>query len=80
MTEPRPPENVRIIMLDGSVTPVQFVYEGWDAEERLHIWVAVDGTPEVVAGMHVMCDSLPARTSLIMPIGPGVKPGEVWCD
>jgi hypothetical protein len=67
-SQPRPPENVRIVYADGREIPVECVYQG--RKDGIHQWVAV--APVMAEqGMVIRCDVLPARTSILLrAIGP----------
>lgn len=69
MTQPRPPENVRLVRPDGSVLPVELVYAGQD-EDGIHEWVAVATSPTIEEGTRLFCDVLPARTAINVKIDP----------
>jgi hypothetical protein len=73
---PPVPGGVRIDHPDGTSTPVEITYTGWDAYDRLHVWAAALPAYRVTDGAHVTTIvDLPARTTvkfvLEVELGPG---------
>lgn len=69
MTEPTPPENVRLRLPDGTEIPVECRYDG--VVEGVHRWTAI--TPEGVTqrpGMSLLVDLFPARSSISIDFDP----------
>lgn len=64
MTDPQPPENVRLVSPDGRVIPLETVYGGLDGD-GMHTWWAVL-SPDIgsVAGWALRADAIPGRTSV----------------
>ena len=68
---PEPPQNVRIRYPDGHEEPVELLYMGLD-HRGFHVWVATPTAPELSregffgGGVKVLCDVLPAKTSVIL--------------
>lgn len=60
--DPVRPQNVRVVHADGSATPVELAYRGF--EDDAHVWDCI--TP-VEPGDHVKADTLPARTAIAFP-------------
>jgi hypothetical protein len=65
---PEPPVNVRLRLTDGSVVPVQCMYEGRSANGIAH-WKVIGTFPEYEVS-HLTVESMPAQTaiSISMPI------------
>lgn len=64
--EPTPPTNVRAVLADGSIVPLELTYTGWDGQ--CHRWKAVR-TP-AWQPVQILCDALPVRTSIEVPVDP----------
>lgn len=70
MTNPIPPEDVRLVRRDGTEIPLECRYDGLDAAGQ-HRWIAV--TPlgfEIESGMRVTMRMLPAKTSVAVDFQP----------
>lgn len=68
--QPPPPENVRLVLPDGSVVPVECVYAGF--HEDCHQWVAawpVGLPPHTQVAIEI--DVLPAHTGVRLAVYPG---------
>jgi hypothetical protein len=65
MSEPVPPEDVRVVMDDGRVIPIECVYVGYRA--GLHVWAAVWNLPE--DPVRVQIGMMPARTMVVAGVG-----------
>jgi hypothetical protein len=63
---PVPPENVRVQLADGTAVPCELSYGG--LRDGLHTWTAA--VPVQVAGgrFTVLCDRLPARTTIMVRV------------
>lgn len=61
---PKPPQNVRVVHLDGRVTRLPVVYLG-KRDGLVHMWEAV-GCPALGPGDSIDVDVLPARTELLV--------------
>jgi hypothetical protein len=61
---PPVPGGVRIHHSDGTTTPVEITYTGWDDHDRLHVWAAALPVYRVAVGDHVAVGDLPARTTV----------------
>lgn len=55
-----PPKNVRVVLADGSVIPIECVYVGW--VDKSHRWDAV--IPLGVPAESLSIDVLPGKTSV----------------
>lgn len=64
MADPRPPENVRVVMKDGREIPVECRYEG--ERDGIHHWVAVRPVGDMPA--HITMSVLPAHTSVSLSL------------
>lgn len=58
------PQGVRIEHANGTTTPVELAYRGYDADEQAHVWECI--TP-VARGDRVRVALLPAHTSITLP-------------
>jgi hypothetical protein len=58
--QPQPPENVRAVMDDGSVVPLDFFYDGWNGVE--HVWTVVWSLPQ--RPRHVVVGMVPPATAV----------------
>lgn len=65
--QPQPPTNVRAVLADGRVIPLDCVYEG--RRDGQHLWVAVWVLPE--APQRLLVDELPARSAVRVHIPAG---------
>lgn len=72
---PEPPKNVRLLYPDGTVVPVECVYDGRD-RDGIHVWRIV--LPEAIRPYYlaggrfaVSIDELPARTTVAFPVAHG---------
>lgn len=60
---PRPPVNVTLCYLDGTVIPVDCVYVGWNPDSQTHVWQAVNA-PSLGMPERLQCDALPGHTTI----------------
>lgn len=61
--EPLPPHNVRMELPDGTVVPVELVYNG--LVENLHQWIAVAPVWGLDVGGVLRADMIPGNTSIV---------------
>ena len=62
--EPKPPEDVRVQLIDGSEIPIELTYNGLD-HRGMHVWIQV--SPETIRRSQFRSASvgmLPGRTSI----------------
>lgn len=68
---PDPPEDVKLHLRDGTVVPVECVYEGWHFDwkvgHRMHYWRAVN-SPDITADNfeNISVGKLPGYTRLTL--------------
>jgi hypothetical protein len=59
---PRPPEDVRAVLANGTVIPLEMAYLGVD-DDGQHLWRNVNLIPTHV-GTRITVEALPGRTTL----------------
>lgn len=63
---PAAPVNVRIVHDDGSVTPLECVYDGLDSR-GMHRWVAARPAHiDLNQPLHIQADEIPPRTGIVI--------------
>lgn len=63
--QPEAPTNVRVVMVDGTVIPVQTVFTGYTEHEHIARWEVIDLPAGEVERVQV--DMLPARSNITIP-------------
>lgn len=63
---PPAPENVRIVLPDGEVIPVEVFYNGRNVD-GLHEWVATVPIP-IWVGCSIKADAVPPYTSILAAV------------
>lgn len=58
------PENVRIVLKDGSELGCEIYYSGRDAK-GIHMWVVTAAVPPLAEVDHIAVDVLPSKTGLL---------------
>lgn len=69
--EPTPPTNVRVRLDDGTVIPCELAYEG--PVDGVHRWLCVAPVAVPAGPVAVLCDVLPARTSIAVQFVKGLS-------
>lgn len=59
---PEPPQNVRLLLPDGTVIPLECRYLG--LRDGLHVWTTVGTALFSTPGAALLADMLPGRTSI----------------
>jgi hypothetical protein len=59
--EPVPPENMRAVLPDGTVIPIELTYEG--RRKGCAVWRATTAVA-VPHGAQLLCDKFPGRTTI----------------
>lgn len=73
MSLPEPPNNVRLVLRDGTVRHVDTVYEG--LVDGAHMWAVVESPPWWLV-KQILIEALPPKTAVTLGNEPGILDGE----
>lgn len=76
VSDPAPPENVRLILPGGTEHPVEVAYVGFDDQRGLHVWEVTEN----LRGWLVPGTELVVRVDLIPPHTTVMFTAEEWGD